>query len=168
MTETLTHVAVREINGIGSDCFEALPGVTFSQNDANCFVIDAPHVVSSEVVTNDVVQLIDSKHFTLQGRADCVINTGGVKVQAEVIEAKLSAYLSVPYAVFGLPDERLGQKVTLVIEGEKSDFNFEWLFHKAALTKFELPRLVIECEKLPLTDSGKIKRSELVNLRRES
>jgi len=168
MTETLTHVAVKQINGGGSDCFEALPGVTFSQTDSNCLVIDAPHVVRSEIITNDVVQLVDNKHFTLLGRSDCVINTGGVKVQAEVIEAKLSAHLSVPYAVFGLPDERLGQKVTLVIEGKKSDFNFEWLFHEAALTKFELPRLVIECEKLPLTDSGKIKRSELVNLRRES
>lgn len=168
MTETLTHVAVKQVNGMDGDCFEALPGVTFSKNDSDCLVVYAPHIATNEVATNDIVQLVDNKRFTLLGRADCVINTGGVKVQAEIIEAKLSALISIPFAVFGSPDERLGQQVTLVVEGKKLDFNFELLFQKAELTKFEWPRLIVECQKLPLTDSGKIKRSELVNLRRES
>jgi len=64
MTETITHVAVRRINGFArSEAFTALPDVKFSTDDRGCLVINAPKVSHQTVVTNDMVELQSSLSF---------------------------------------------------------------------------------------------------------
>jgi O-succinylbenzoic acid--CoA ligase len=165
MTETLTHVAVRCINGIDKqDAFEALPDIIFEVNANGCLVIHVPRISSLPVVTNDVVELINERHFKLLGRLDCVINSGGIKVHAEMVENKLKQYLPDPFAVFGIPDERLGQMVAIAFEANEGTINYNDIFRLAQLTRFELPRRIFFCKTLPTTESGKIKRSELLKL----
>lgn len=117
MTETASHVALRRINGAGrSDYFEALPGVTFSQNEEQCLVIDAPHLQVNGLATNDVVAINNKTRFTWLGRIDHVINSGGVKLHPEAIERTLAVEIKHPFFVTSVPDPLLGEKLVLLVE----------------------------------------------------
>ena len=94
MTETLSHVAIRKINGENrSAIFDALPGISFQIDDRQCLIIHVPFL-KGEIVTNDVVELLNSHQFIWKGRADFVVNSGGVKLFPEEIEKKIFAISS--------------------------------------------------------------------------
>ena len=124
MTETVSHIALRRLNGTdATDMFTALDGVTLGTDERGCLHITAAATNFEQVQTNDVVELIDSIQFRLLGRADRIINSGGVKLQPEPIEQLIQMTLvklgvnPVPRLfVAGLPDERLGQRIALFIE----------------------------------------------------
>lgn len=127
MTETVSHIALRRLNGPErSDVFTALDGVTIGTDDRNCLHIRSAATNFERIQTNDVVELIDSTRFRLLGRADRVINSGGVKVQPEpveqVIQNVLASFgLTTRLFVAGLPDERLGQRVVVFLEKQVID-----------------------------------------------
>lgn len=55
MTETLSHVALRRLNGPeASPYYHPFPSVTLSLSPDNTLVIDAPLVCDERLVTNDV------------------------------------------------------------------------------------------------------------------
>lgn len=122
MTETLTHVAVQRLNGESvQDAFHLLPGITASSNADGCLEISAPHL-GPPIVTRDIVEWVTPSSFRVLGRADDTINTGGVKVLTHRVEAVVAAAmkeLSVAsrFFVAGQPDDRLGERVCLIIEG---------------------------------------------------
>ncbi|MDR2130106.1 MAG: AMP-binding protein [Odoribacteraceae bacterium] len=117
MTETLSHVALRRVNGpAASPCYTALGPVRFDTDTRGCLVIHAPHVGQPRLVTNDLARLVDATRFEWQGRVDNVINSGGVKLSPEAIEARLAPLLSRRFFVAAEPDERLGERAVLVIE----------------------------------------------------
>jgi O-succinylbenzoic acid--CoA ligase len=53
----------------------------------NCLVIDAK-ISHEQIVTNDLVELINDHQFILLGRIDNVVNSGGIKLIPEQIEEK--------------------------------------------------------------------------------
>ncbi len=122
MTETVSHIALRRLNGPDrSDFFTALAGVQLGTDERGCLNILAAASNFERVQTNDVVEMPDRMHFRVVGRADLIINSGGVKIQPEPIEqiilASLSGFgLSARLFVAGLPDERLGQRVVVISE----------------------------------------------------
>ena len=154
MTETITHIAAKRV---GDDAFEALPGVTFTNDDRNCLIINAPRVATEPVVTNDVVDIIDSNHFIWLGRYDNVINSGGVKLFPEQIEEKLATYIPNRFFVSGITDETLGEKLVLVVEGAPYTID-ESVF--AELSKFEKPKEILFADAFAETGSGKVQRSK--------
>lgn len=156
MTETVTHIAAKRIS---ETVFSALPNVTFKTDDRDCLVIDAPRVCDANVITNDVVDLISETKFVWKGRADNVINSGGVKLFPEKIEEKLEKYISTRFFVAGIPDEKLGFKLILIIEGEKQHINFDTM---SELQKFEVPKQIYFVSEFLETETSKIKRSEIV------
>lgn len=158
MTETLTHIALKKLNGNDKDqYFKAFAGIRFRKDERSCLVIKAPHLSNEDIITNDIVNLISDKEFEFKGRFDHIINSGGIKLFPEEIERKLKPYIEQPFYIFGLPDEKLGETVTMVIEGIESD-NIMNLLAKAPLTKFEKPKKIFFREKLQRTGNGKIKR----------
>ena len=64
-----------------------------------------------------MVELISDNEFEWGGRYDSIINSGGVKLIPEKIEEKLSTLIKVRFFVAGIPDESLGEKLVLIIEG---------------------------------------------------
>ncbi len=60
---------------------------------------------------------ISDTEFEWLGRYDSIINSGGVKLIPERIEEKLSAIIKDRFFVAGIPDEILGEKLVLIIEG---------------------------------------------------
>ncbi|UWX56139.1 AMP-binding protein [Maribacter litopenaei] len=115
MTETITHVAIKEITSeFEQPPFKALPNVFFSCDKRGCLVIEAPLVVMEKVVTNDIVDLVSDQEFHWLGRYDNVINSAGVKLFPETIENKLMPPVESPFIIAGIDDERPGQKLILI------------------------------------------------------
>lgn len=160
MTETLTHVAVRKLNGQSTDPnFKALPGIKFSVDDRECLIISAPHLANQQFITNDIVNLKSEKSFQFTGRYDNVLNSGGVKISPEIVENRLYPFIKKRFIVTGIPDDQLGEKVILIVEGND---NFSVDFTKIGLTKYEIPRNVYFLDNFPETESGKIIRQKVI------
>ncbi|MRT92550.1 AMP-binding protein [Ancylomarina sp. 16SWW S1-10-2] len=162
MTETLSHIALRTLNGPNkSNTYKALNGVTLSTDDRDCLKIKAQKLLNKEIITNDIVNLISSSEFEWLGRYDHVINSAGIKLFPETIEEKLSPYINKPYFFIGIPDEHLGEKMILLIE---SQTNSEELKKKISdkirphLEKFQFPREIIFLSNFKRTLTGKIQR----------
>jgi len=167
MTETITHVAVRPLSqdDAGSDhkAFEILPDIAISQDDRKCLVINAPNISDNPLITNDIVELISEKEFLWLGRFDNVINSGGIKLLPEQIEQKLSSLIPSRFFVSALPDLKLGQKLILVVEGEKIE-GLQEIISKADLEKFELPKEIFYVSAFKDTTNGKIIREKSLSL----
>ena len=165
MAETCSHIALRKINGENPDkYFETLPGITIAVDRRGCLVVNASYL-ESEVVTNDVVELVDEKHFIWKGRIDNLINTGGIKVKPEELEANISKIIDIECAVVGIPDEKLGQKIVLIAESDNPLDEEKLLINlKENLQEYQVPREIVIVEELPRTNSFKIDRTKLEGL----
>lgn len=154
MTETITHIAARKL---GEKAFTVLPNVTVSYDDRNCLVIHAPRISEEVITTNDIVELLNENQFVFIGRIDNVINSGGIKLIPEQIEEKLAGKITQRFFIASKPDDELGEKVVLVIEGEK--YEFDTTLYEA-LDKYEKPKEIIFIPKFKETPNGKIIRKE--------
>jgi O-succinylbenzoic acid--CoA ligase len=171
MTETVSHVALAKITGTQL-VYESLPGINIGTDTEKRLWIEAPMAKEKRLQTNDLVDILDEKHFTWIGRYDFTINSGAFKIQPEILEATISpvieAYFGkVPYFLFGREDNKLGQKLVLVIESiqldnegaEKMLDSISTLVHK-----YQIPKEVISVKEFVKTPSGKINKSETINL----
>jgi O-succinylbenzoic acid--CoA ligase len=154
MTETITHIAAKKI---GEKAFTVLPNVKVAIDDRRCLVIDAKNISKELIVTNDIVNLISDTQFSWEGRIDNIINSGGIKLMPERIEDKLSTLIPRRYFVSGQPDEILGEKAVLYIEGEPMPIEEAVL---SVLDKFEKPKEIVFIPKFNETATGKIMRIE--------
>ncbi|MEK6154246.1 AMP-binding protein [Flavobacteriaceae bacterium 3-367] len=158
MTETITHIAAKKITGPDRP-FTILPGVVISKDERDCLVINAPHLLKETIPTNDVVDLVSETEFQWLGRYDNIINSGGVKLLPETIEAKLSPFVENRFFVAGLPDSKLGEKLVLVVEGAPEEDLLAKLKASKKLKAFEVPKEVVAVEKFEETKNGKILRA---------
>lgn len=154
MTETITHIAAKQI---GEKAFTVLPDITISLDYRNCLVIHAPRISDDLIVTNDIVELVGKNQFVFVGRFDNIVNSGGIKLLPEQIEEKLSGKIAARFFVTGKSDEELGEKLILVVEGEKQPID-ESVFQ--VLDKYEKPKEIIFVPKFKQTENGKILRKE--------
>jgi len=162
MTETITHIAVKRLNGTAaSDVYQALPGISFQQSKDGSLIISADHLPDT-LFTTDIVKLYSTTSFIWLGRMDNIINSGGIKVYPEKIERQLSAYIQYPFFVYGVPDDLLGERVELFIEANESDEVSDISQHFDGFTGAERPRQVHHCTKFTYTKTGKIRRKETV------
>lgn len=152
MTETASHVALRKL---GTNSYLSVGQTTFSSLN-ECLVIHAPHLGIAELATNDRVKLISSTSFEFLGRADFIINSGGVKIQPETIEQQLSAQ-GVEGWISSYPDEKFGQALVLVLRDGTAALAQQALSQVKAPV---LPKVYCNVNELP-TVSGKIDRKAL-------
>lgn len=157
MTETITHIAAKKI---GEEFFTILEHVAISSDDRNCLVIDVPSISDEKIITNDIVEILNNKQFQWIGRYDNVINSGGVKLFPEQIEAKLASKIDNRFFITGQPDDILGAKVVLVIEGEKIDIDYN-IFD--TLEKFEKPKEILFITEFVETETKKVNRTSTLN-----
>jgi o-succinylbenzoate---CoA ligase len=168
MTETVSHLALRRLNGPERQAyFQALPEMDLALDERGCLRIGGP-VVSEPLQTNDVVELLAEGRFRWLGRADNIINSGGIKVQAERVEAEAVSCLSSlglerRVLAGGLPDEKLGQKVALLLEGTPLKQEEEFSLLKCLqekLPSYWAPRQILYVESFVESANGKIIRDE--------
>lgn len=156
MTETLSHIALRRLSGPeASDWYTPFQGVSLALSPAGTLTIHAPAVCEETLVTKDLAVLDAEHRFRITGRLDNVINSGGIKVQIETLEALLKDRLDLPFLVTALPDELLGESVVLLAEGAVQDCSC----FQEGLPRYWEPRHVFQVDALPLTESGKPDRA---------
>ena len=191
MTETLSHIALRRINGVeASEWYQPFDSVKISQTDEGCLVIDAPLVCAETLVTNDIVEIepyiynkvenhnkVEKTRFRIKGRKDNVICSGGIKIQIEEVEEFLKPHLEKPFMLAKKKDEKFGEIAVLLSEDKEiktveatirrllsdeksSDESEKTSDHKNH--KYWIPREFRYVEHLPLTETGKPKRSILL------
>jgi o-succinylbenzoate---CoA ligase len=165
MTETVSHVALRRLNGpTASDYYRLLPQIEANTDDRGCLRLCGAVTNHQWIQTNDLVQFVDKQTFQIVGRADNSINSGGIKIQLEKVEAaidKLALLENTRFFAWHKPDETLGQKLVLVIEQlPKNVDSLNPSTLKTALSghlnKYEIPREVYFSEKFIETATGKI------------
>lgn len=170
MTETITHVALSPLNKAAGRndeqiIFTALAGIHFSADQRGCLIIEAPSISDSKVVTNDIVKLVSNSSFIWLGRYDHVINSAGLKLLPELIEAKYKYLIDTDFFVSGVPDKVLGEKLVLFVEGEKrpnllkdiKDFQKQ---HTDDVSKYEIPKEVMFVKDFIRTETGKVNRKQ--------
>lgn len=168
MTETVSHIAVKKISqnqkGIEQN-FEVLPDIKIRSDERGCLVIDAPMLSEETIVTNDLVEISNEREFKWLGRIDNIINSGGVKLIPEEIEGKLASFITARFFVSGVPDEILGEKLILFIEGKGIEQTIlEELRSKGLFENFEIPKEVVTIAKFAETGNGKLDRKKTMKL----
>ena len=183
MTETLSHIALRRLNGPeASSYYTPFPSVKLSLSADSTLVIDAPLIADETLVTNDVAELLPDGRFRILGRKDNIINSGGIKIQAETVEEALRPVISDNFAITSVPDPKFGEAMVLLITAGNDHFPdqgtafsltgkqsislpdnsllSEWeekIFE--ILPKYQRPKHILPIEAIPLTGSGKIDRA---------
>ena len=157
MTETLSHIALRRLNGPdASEWYTPFPSVKVSLNADDCLVIDAPQVCPERLVTNDIAELSEGR-FRILGRKDNVICSGGIKIQIETVERQLRPHMSAPFVISKRADEKFGEIVVLLTEGSPSDAR---TICERILPKYHQPKVYLHVDKIPLTETGKPARQQ--------
>ncbi len=157
MTETLSHIALRKVNGSDkSFYFTPLEGIEISLDHDERILIKAPSICDQIIFTNDRAEISEEGTFKILGRVDNIINSGGIKIQIEEIEQILSKSIPIPFLVSSVSHAELGEQVVLLTE----IFLPDWKERCVDLPKYHIPKLQITIPKLPMTDSNKPDRQK--------
>lgn len=163
MTETISHIALKKLNGPEPDKhYKVVGDIEIETNAEQRLIIKAPALGQPQLLTNDLVAITGPGQFDWLGRADNVINTGGVKIYPEQIEQQLQQHIQPAFFIGAVPDERTGQKLVLAIEmtelSEADKAEFKQIF--APLDKLQRPRAVLLYHQFVRTPNGKLQRTE--------
>jgi len=161
MTETATHIALRQLNGPGKDAwYRCLDGISVCLNEHGCVRIEMDGLENGFVQTNDLGELKDERTFRILGRSDNRIISGGLKFSPEELEGKLENAIDLPFYISSKPDERLGARLVLIVEGTESPELMTKLRMSCEehLLRYEQPREILFTPALPRTGNGKIRR----------
>lgn len=160
MTETASHVALREIS---SDWFHPLDGVKVALSSEGTLNISIQNFGTFR--TTDLAEINSEGGFRILGRADDVIITGGLKVHPADLEDKITEsvdhfYPDTAFCISSIPDEKWGEIIVLNIESHENkeiDDQLNDCFRRI-LKPHERPGIIKHFERLPRTESGKIAR----------
>lgn len=158
MTETLSHIALKEIFPNWEEYFTVFEGVGISLDERGCLIISAPNLNPEILKTNDLVEIKNGRQFRFLGRVDNVINSGGAKIFPEELEAIVKKEIPNEAVFLGLPDETLGQKLVLIIEGEVSEAARGQILNIQYRKSFHRPKDIIFIKTIPRLPNGKIDR----------
>lgn len=160
MTETLSHIALRRVNGEdAAPAYTPLPGVHLSRDEEGALLLAVPHLGINHLQTNDMVELLPGGRFLILGRRDAVINSGGIKIQAEELENKLQALIGgISVLALPAPHPELGECIALLWEGPAEAEQEVRRACENELPRHHRPHHILRIT-LPRTDSGKPARA---------
>ncbi len=164
MTETLSHIALRRLNGdYSSHWYTPFPSVKISISKEGTLVIDAPSVCSEELITNDIAEINERGQFRIIGRKDNTINTGGVKVQIEEVELLLTeeSGLKDCFRISWREHQVLGQEVVMLVDASVTEQKMALLRNAiSTLPKYWQPKDIVTVDTLPMTETEKPDRAK--------
>lgn len=151
MTETASHVALRPL---GENTFHAIGDARFELSAEATLTISGTVTANAPLTTNDLAEIVNDQTFIWKGRGDFVINSGGYKIQPEIVEAKLSSQLEAPFMISSLPDAKFGNKVVLISEDPECALRLD------DLHPYEKPKVLFFNQSIIRTPSGKPDRNK--------
>ena len=170
MTETSSHIAFRQISSEDA-IYQCLKGVQIKLNDYGCLCIHSPSTLNQWIETNDVAELIHVNQFSILGRNDFAINSGGRKIHPEIIEKCCHSFfaqhsITCKTFAYGLDDDFYGQKLVLFIETiDELNIQIQLIdYLKLNLESWEVPKQFIVLPEFLYTKTGKIDRPNTLTL----
>lgn len=168
MTETVSHIALAPIEA-SELLYQALPGVSIGVNEQDCLWILSPMSGPEKIQTNDTIELRSKNTFAWLGRADFVVNSGGIKLFPEQLERRIASLLEEAcpgsaYFLFGEKDSRLGEQLVLYVEGIEAE-NKRLALEAGLgqiLGKYEFPKKIYFKASFAYTPTRKINRHATV------
>lgn len=133
---------------------------------------DSRHALDGALLrTHDAGVLDEDGNLWFSDRLSQIVNRGGANVYpAEIERVVLELSAVEACAVFGVPDERLGQRVAMLVQlSEDSEPALEALeavldHCKSELAPYKIPELVATVEDLPRNAMGKIDRRAVASM----
>ncbi|MEO9474546.1 MAG: AMP-binding protein [Cyclobacteriaceae bacterium] len=158
MTETASHFALQNL--ASEDHYTTLGDVKIKQTNVGCLSVCGTVTNHKWITTTDIVDILDQNQFKWVGRADNVINSGGVKISPERLERKLESQIGLPFFIAGVPDNRLGFKTVLLVESNKP-FNMDTLDF-SVMDRYSVPKSCYTLHSFSYTETGKINRNKTI------
>lgn len=163
MTETVSHIALKKISGGGENPFRLLPDTKIRTDERGCLCVQPLFLdLGEEIITNDLVKILSDNEFEWLGRIDNVINSSGIKIFPEKVEKQLKPVIHQEFIISSEKDDLLGEKVILIVEGEKIDGLEEKIEHFPYQNKYEKPRRIFYTPHFERTPNGKLLRCKIV------
>jgi len=118
MTETVSHIAVRNLKKNNeNNPFKCLENNSVTTNSNDQLVINSKYLKISSLTTNDIAKVTGNKYFTINGRVDNIINSGGFKVSSENIEELLyENFQNKSFFIDKIKCDKLGEKIILIAD----------------------------------------------------
>lgn len=118
--------------------------------------------------TGDVGSLDVDGNLSVTDRINLVLNRGGANVYPAEVERVVLEFTAVDAcAVLGVADERLGQRVGMLVQfkpGHEADVEGLIAHCRGKLARYKVPELVTAVDSLPRNSMGKIDRRALSEL----
>ena len=112
--------------------------------------------------TGDLAVLDDDGYCNIVGRVKDMIVRGGENVYPREVEEYLYRHDKIQdVAVFGVPDERLGEAVAAWIrlkEGQRASAQDILEFCRGQIAHYKIPAYIELVDELPMTVTGKIQK----------
>lgn len=166
MTESVSHIALRRVNGGNKSQIYRLIGDNEITIDKNGLLSIKGSVTKNEwLKTNDIVEMVEGG-FRWIGRADLVVNSGGVKILIENLEKKIKDNSGIDALVWKTEDNQLGERAIGIV---KSKEELDVIMNikekiKEALPQYHFPKEWYINPNWTLTESGKINRSLIFSM----
>ncbi len=115
--------------------------------------------------SGDVGYFDEDNYLFIVDRKKDIIIRGGENISAAEVESAIYSYPSVSEAaVFGIPDDRLGEVPAAIVYGEKGDLDRDQLvgFLEGQIARYKIPAMIwVSRAPLPKLGTGKIDKVEL-------
>ena len=168
MTETASHIALRKV-GTEETPFRTLEGIDVAVNGEGCLVVAMPGGL--KLTTTDIAEITAPNEFTIKGRADHAVISGGIKIHPEELERCLGPFIAFDYCLSSVPDDKWGEKLVMVVESPGEEIE-EGLLRAAVEVRLrqyrkrlelgvKSPKDVVIVPRLPRTAKGKVDRTAL-------
>ncbi len=156
MTETASHIALRKVTE-HEEPFKILDGIKIRTDSDDRLIIGIEGW--QELVTNDIAHLYGNGKFSIIGRSDNVIISGGKKIHPEQVEETLEREFGTPVMISSRPDDKWGERVIMIIEDKTMQLDDINIISrcKKTLPKECAPKEIIHGT-VPRTANGKKRR----------
>jgi len=170
MTETVSHIALKSMIGVGqNNPYEVMPGIHIGQDERGCLTVTGEVTRGEQIITNDLVEIIDKGKFRWLGRIDQVVNTGGIKVNLNALETRIREILEAEGYAFNfivdhMANEKLGRQIIFIAESTDVSIDHTWIRNilKESIDRYEIPKKVFRIKQFPRTKTGKVNRLDIL------
>jgi len=165
MTETASHVALRNVHTMKPNTFRLLDGVKVKLSKSGCMRFDFVEV--DWVVKTKDVGRIDDRMIEFLSRKDEVVNSGGVKLHIHDIRLAIDKILEengllIRFFLWKQSDDALGEKLVLVgLSGNQNSEAEEVV--RQSLPKYDVPKKFYWTDYFDRKESGKIDRQKTLD-----
>ena len=156
----------------GNDLGANITGNIIVKSDANfgCYYRQPTETAlaykSGWFQTGDLGLITNDGHLTISGRKKDIIKKSGININPNQIDTIINEHNKVEKSItVGVPDDTYGEDIyTFVKVAIRTSEDELKTYCATYLPKNYMPKRILFVEDFPKTDSGKIKRSELVQL----